>query len=56
MNEFERLKQVFEKLDEIYALVSGNEYEKYLNYHLSVVKFEVQRQLTNLKNRSKMEK
>jgi hypothetical protein len=56
MNKLERLQQVSKKIEEISLLISGNEFENYLNYHLVLAKLEVQRQLTKLENPSKMEK
>ena len=46
-------------LDQIHNLMSllqGNEYEKFLVSHLLPLKYELQRQLTNIQSSAKIEK
>jgi len=44
------------QIDNVIKLTEDNEYKTYLYSHLSTVKYELQRQLTNLTNQSKIKK
>ena len=53
-----QIKLVFAlyQIDNVIKLTEDNEYKTYLYSHLSTVKYELQRQLTNLTNQSKIKK
>ena len=55
MNETTKLLFALQQTENIIRLMQGNEYEKFFNSHLSPVIYELQRQLTNLKQSSKIE-
>ena len=42
------------QIDNVIKLTEDNEYKTYLYSHLSTIKYELQRQLTNLTNQSKI--
>ncbi len=50
----EKTKLVFAltQVENIIQLLKGNEYEHYLSAHLLNIKYELERQLTNLQNHS----
>jgi len=51
-----QIKLVFAlyQIDNVIKLTEDNEYKTYLYSHLSTIKYELQRQLTNLTNQSKI--
>lgn len=56
MNQRIKLILALSQVDGITKLISNNEYEQYFISHLTPIRTELQRQLTNLKQSSKMEK
>lgn len=54
MTEKTKLILALMQIDNIANLTQDNEYQKFLYRHLIEVKIELQRQLTNLKHRSKI--
>ena len=52
----EKTKLVFAlmQVENISELLEGNEYEHYLSTHLLPIQYELERQLTNLQNHSKI--
>ena len=42
------------QIENLEKLFEGNQYSKYLNQHLTYIKYEVKRQLTNLHTSSKI--
>ena len=48
MTENERLIIALNQIDNVTALLENNEWKNYLYNHLSPVKYELERQLTNL--------
>jgi hypothetical protein len=44
------------KLREVKEGIEGNEYEHYLNRHLTIVEVELKRQLTNLETPARLNK
>ena len=42
------------QVDNLEKLFKGNQYSKYLNQHLTYIKYEIRRQLTNLNSSSKI--
>lgn len=54
MNQTSKLLFALMQIENIIKLVKGNEYEKFFSSHLSPVIYELQRQLTNLKQSSKI--
>lgn len=54
MNQTTKLLFALMQIENITKLVKGNEYEKFFSSHLSPVIYELQRQLTNLKQSSKI--
>ena len=51
-----QIKLVFAlyQIDNVIKLTEDNEYKTYLYSHLSTIKYELERQLTNLVNQSKI--
>ena len=49
MTENERLIIALNQIDNVTALLENNEWKNYLYNHLSPVKYELERQLSNLK-------
>ena len=56
MNQTSKLLFALSQVEGIRKLVKDNEYEQYFISHLTPIRTELQRQLTNLKQSSKMEK
>ena len=54
MNQTTKLLLTLRLVDGILKLIKGNEYEKYLTTFIAPVNAELNRQLTNLKQSSKM--
>ena len=54
MNEETRLILALMQVDNLVSLTSENEWKSYLYGHLSPIKYELERQLTNLKHSSKI--
>ena len=54
MNEETRLILALMQVDNLVSLTSENEWKSYLYGHLSSIKCELERQLTNLKHSSKI--
>ena len=48
MTEKERLIIALNQIDNVTALLENNEWKNYLYNHLSPIKYELERQLTNL--------
>ena len=55
MDERTKLHLALQQIDNVISLMDGNEWETYLSRPLSVVKYELERQLTNLSNTDKIE-
>ena len=53
----EEMKMVLgiHQIENLTSLLEGNEYQQYLYSHLLPIKYELQRQLTNLNHSSKIE-
>ena len=54
MNQTTKLLFALSQVEGIIKLMKGNEYERFFNSHLSPVIYELQRQLTNLTQSSKI--
>ena len=54
MDERTKLHLALQQIDNVISLMDGNEWETYLSRPLSVVKYELERQLTNLSNTDKI--
>ena len=54
MDERTKLHLALRQIDNVISLMDGNEWETYLSRPLSVVKYELERQLTNLSNTDKI--
>lgn len=54
MTPEQKLERGLESIEELSAIVENNEYEQFFVSHLLPIKFELQRQLTNLKHHSKI--
>jgi hypothetical protein len=54
MNETSKLLFALQQTENIIKLMQGNEYERFFNSHLSPVIYELNRQLTNETNSTKM--
>jgi len=50
MTERERLIIALNQIDNVTSLLENNEWKIYLYNHLSPIKYELERQLTNLQN------
>lgn len=52
----EEMKMVLgiHQIDNLTSLLEGNEYQQYLYSHLLPIKYELQRQLTNIQHSSKI--
>ena len=56
MNSEQEFELALHHIEEMTKLVEGNEYEHFFVSHLFPIKFELQRQLTNLLHHSKLTK
>jgi len=56
MNQQTKLVLGIHQIENLLTLLQGNEYQQHLYSHLIPVQVELQRQLTNLKHSSTMEK
>lgn len=54
MKERERLIIALNQIDNVTSLLENNEWKNYLYNHLSPIKYELERQLTNLQNPPKL--
>ena len=54
MNDHTKLILALQQIDNVISLMDGNEWETYLSRPLSVIKYELERQLTNLSNTDKI--
>ena len=54
MDERTKLHLALQQIDNVISLMDGNEWETYLSRPLSVIKYELERQLTNLSNTDKI--
>jgi len=54
MDERTKLHLALRQIDNVISLMDGNEWETYLSRPLSVIKYELERQLTNLSNTDKI--
>lgn len=54
MNSEQKLEVSLQHIDDLFQLVQDNEYEKFLVSHLFPMKFELERQLTNLLHSTKV--
>ena len=54
MDQQTKLIIALNQVDNIAKLTEDNEYKTYLYSHLSTIKYELERQLTNLTNQSKI--
>ena len=54
MNQRTKLLFLLDQVDEIVELLKGNDYEEYFTSHLIPVHIELNRQLTNLSQSSKI--
>ena len=54
MNQETKIILALQQVEGISKLMKGNEYEQYLITHLTFILYELNRQLTNLKQSSKM--
>ena len=54
MNQQTKLIIALNQVDNITKLTEDNEYKTYLYSHLSTIKYELERQLTNLADQSKI--
>ena len=54
MDERTKLHLALQQIDNVISLMDGNEWETYLSRPLSVVKYELERQLNNLSNTDKI--
>ena len=54
MDQQTKLIIALNQVDNITKLTENNEYKTYLYSHLSTIKYELERQLTNLVNQSKI--
>jgi hypothetical protein len=55
MTEKTKLIFALDQIGNIASLLEGNEYQQFLYSHLVSIEIELQRQLTNLSNSSKIE-
>jgi len=55
MNEEEKLFTAIHQVDNLVSLLDGNDYQNYIFSKLSSIKYELERQLTNLEQSSKIE-
>ena len=55
MTDRERLLIALYQIDNVTDLLKDNEWKNYLYNYLSPIKYELERQLTNLSNSSKIE-
>jgi len=55
MNQTSKLLFALQQTENIIKLVQGNEYERFFSSHLSPIVYELKRQLTNLKQSTKIE-
>tara|TARA_R110001606_G_C15382705_1_gene650604 strand:+ start:1316 stop:1486 length:171 start_codon:yes stop_codon:yes gene_type:complete len=54
MNEEEKLSTAIHQVDNLVTLLDGNEYQTFIYSKLSTVRYEIERQLTNLEQSSKI--
>ena len=54
MTEQSKLIFALLQIDNLTNLLDGNEYQKFFNSHLLPIQFELNRQLTNIKEHSKI--
>ena len=54
MNDEMKFTLALMQIDNLTSLIEGNEYSAFFVSHLLPIKFELQRQLTNLTNSSKI--
>ena len=54
MTTEQKLEKAFQNIEELSTILENNEYEQFFVSHLIPIKFELQRQLTNLKYHSKI--
>jgi len=56
MNSTIKMLLALDQIHNLMSLLQGNEYEKFLVSHLLALKYEIQRQLTNIQSSAKIEK
>ena len=56
MNSTIKMLLALDQIHNLMSLLQGNEYEKFLVSHLLPLKYELQRQLTNIQSSAKIEK
>jgi len=56
MNSTIKMLLALQQVHNLMSLLQGNEYEKFLVSHLLPLKYEIQRQLTNIQSSAKIEK
>jgi hypothetical protein len=54
VNSKTKLILALDQIENLTSLVEGNEYQQYFYSHLIQIQVELQRQLTNIKNSSKI--
>ena len=54
MDERTKLHLALRQIDNVISLTKNNIWEEYMLRHLSVIKYELERQLTNLSNTDKI--
>ena len=54
MNDHTKLILALQQIDNVISLTKNNIWEEYMLRHLSVIKYELERQLTNLSNTDKI--
>lgn len=54
MNEQTKLLLTLMQIENLTSLTEGNEYQRFLHSHLSLIEIEIKRQLTNLNHSSKI--
>ena len=54
MNEELKLILALGQIDSLTSLLKGNDYEEFIYGHLTNIKYELNRQLTNLRHSSKI--
>lgn len=54
MDERTKLHLALQQIDNVISLTKNNIWEEYMLRHLSVIKYELERQLTNLSNTDKI--
>ena len=56
MNSTIKMLLALDQIHNLMSLLQGNEYEKFLVSHLLPLKYEIERQLTNIQSSAKIEK